>query len=172
MHLQLSLDSIVDSRSAFKAGDPGSIPGVYYFCWGQDFHLKVSSRNWRSLMLEKKLFSWKKNCPNRHYISWTMNIQKIKNYWDIEIIGNRRKMVIIYVLQVLLDYSKPWHHGREIISKVAIICCSRFSWEVFSISGQVIVEQIFCKYLVKTLGFRAISKWVSNVCVCIPNPGL
>ena len=93
------------------------------------------------------------------YLNHTLHIVRASN-WLV-------KMVIIYVLQVLLDYSKPWHHGREIISKVAIICCSRFSWEVFSISGQVIVEQIFCKYLVKTLGFRAISKWVSNVCVCI-----
>ena len=33
------------------------------------------------------------------------------------------KMVIIYALQVLLGYSKPWHHGGKIIFKVAIICC-------------------------------------------------
>ena len=42
-------------------------------------------------ILEKKLFSWKKNCPNCHHFSRTMNIQIIKNYWDMEIIGNRRK---------------------------------------------------------------------------------
>jgi hypothetical protein len=48
--------------------------------------------------LEKKLFlysNWKNNCSNCHYFSWTMNIQIIKNYWDMEIIGNRWKILFM-----------------------------------------------------------------------------
>ena len=100
-NFQPSLDSIVDSSSAFQAGDPGSIPRRSYFLlrmritnllirtctWKFPQH---SSQNWK-----KKLFSWKNNCPNCQYYSRTMKIQIIKNYWDMEIIGNRRKMTYL-----------------------------------------------------------------------------
>ena len=73
----------------------------FYFCWGQqnsdkDFHLKAFKK--LKSILEKKLFlysNWKNNCSNWHYFSWTMNIQIIKNYWDMEIIGNRRKRLFL-----------------------------------------------------------------------------
>ena len=36
------------------------------------------------VLMEKKLSQLPQYC-------WTMKLQKIKNYWDMEIIGNRRK---------------------------------------------------------------------------------
>ena len=46
-----------------------------------------SSPYWKKIVLmEKKLSQL-----------WTMNIQIIKNYWDMEIIGNRRKNIFLEI---------------------------------------------------------------------------
>ena len=76
--------------------------------------------------------NWKNNCSNCQYFSWTMKIQIIKNYWDMEIIGNRRKMCVKSELGLRLSrcfwkslYSKnrPNFCRLGLISKVCNIKC-------------------------------------------------
>ena len=76
-----------------------------------DLYLEVF-KEFKSI-LEKKLFfysNWKNNCSNRNYFSWTMNIQIIKNYWDMEIIGNRRKKLLL----ISFIGKQKWRWGMKL----------------------------------------------------------
>jgi hypothetical protein len=62
--------------------------------------------------------NWKNKCSDCHYFSCTMNIQIIKNYWDMEIIGNRRK---IYFLNCIVNLFQEISISQECWSDDRII---------------------------------------------------
>ena len=62
-----------------------------------------------------------------------MKFQIIKNFWDIEIIGNRRKILFILVV-FIVDGNFPYC-GGTIIGPSTILTAAHCLYEVTNISG-------------------------------------